>query len=168
MKHSVIPALFLALVCISIAPAQTNMFLAVGGGVSESVGMTGTFGVEVTPNNWSVTSADVTARVNSLTNKRALYSTFRTGGQRIIAPPVNIGVGTLTVAVAADIGAFNGGGDKGLNLSTGGTLIYEHPRLKNFAFYGSYRAVRGPTDSPTDASVKTGISAGIILKLTKQ
>jgi len=161
-------AVVLACLCLPAVAQTSPLFLSVGGGYSDKVGMTASIGVPVVgTGTYSVTSADFAAKIDPVTKQRVLFTTIRTGIQQVVATADLGKSGSLALAISADAGASAGNSIVGFNASTGGTLVYSPAKLPNLGFYGAYRANKGPQMAATDATVQTAISFGVILKLNK-
>lgn len=164
-------ALFVALACLALpAFGQTSdqpaYILAFGGGFSEATDphytMTGTFGIRIGDGIYSLSSADMSTRLDPATKRRVVFSTMRTGFEKVLLKS-----GPFTLAAHADGGVSVGSGSAVGLVSGGGTLIYDIPRRPNLFIYGTYRALRSPQADPAAATVQSAVSIGIGLKLFK-
>jgi hypothetical protein len=168
-RISVIGVVLIALASLCAAQSPpAPMFLSAGGGYNDQLGMTASFGYPlVGDTTYSVTSADFAAKVDPVTTKRVLFTTFRTGVQQVVAKADLGTAGTLSLAVMGSAGAATGNNTTNLALSTGGALVFSPTKFPQLGFYGSYRAIRDGTLAPTDAAVRSAIGVGVLLKLTR-
>lgn len=142
-------------------PVTPRFFVALGAGWNEATdphfASTGSFGVHIGDGIFSVTSLDTSSRLDPATGTRKTVSTLRTGAQKIITRQ-----GPVTLLALGDVGAAVGGGNIVGSFSTGGTLAYSLPKVKDVFLYGSVRLIKSPQPEPVNpATVQTAVTIGI-------